>query len=102
MVTEERVANLETALTTFIEQSNRVVAANREDIAEIRAAVAKIRVSNARTDRQLLEMWRQAERERKQFNQRLAEISDSRGTSEKLYGIAMGDEVMEVVNLGQF
>ena len=86
MVTEERVANLETALTTFIEQSNRIMAAKREDVAEIRADVAEIRASNARTDRQLLEMGRQAERDReqaekdrKQFNPRLAEISVNLG-----------------------
>lgn len=50
-----------------------MIAAIHEDIAEIRA-------SNARTDRQLLEMPQQAEKDRKDFNKRLAEISDSMGT----------------------
>src|SRR3974377_2296526 len=91
MVTEERVVNLEQALTKFIEQSDRYI--------------AEIRASNARTDRQLLELQhqarrdrqqaeqdrqfdreqtekyrQQAEQERKDFNKRLAEISDSMGT----------------------
>src|SRR5260370_30303680 len=80
MVTEERVVNLEAVLANFIEQSNLIVAAIHEDVAEIRA-------SNARTARQLLEMQQQAERDRQQaekdrkdFNKRLAEISDSMGT----------------------
>jgi hypothetical protein len=108
MVTEERVVNLEATLAQFIEQTNLIVAAIHEDIAEIRASTAEIRASNARTDRQLLEMQQQAERERaqadkdrqqadkdrqqadkdrqqadkdrKDFNKRLAEISDSMGT----------------------
>lgn len=73
MITEERVTNLEKSLTRFIEQSSVILAAIHEDIAEIRA-------SNARTDRQLLEMQQQAEKERKDFNKRLAELSDSMGT----------------------
>ena len=94
MVTEERVINLEAALARFMEQSSMILAAIHEDIAEIRA-------SNARTDRQLLEMQQQAERgreqadrdrrqaekdrqqadrDRKDFNKRLAELSDSMGT----------------------
>jgi Holliday junction resolvase len=80
MVTEERVVNLEAAVANFIAQSNRIIAAIHEDVAEIRA-------SNARTDRQLLEMQQQAERDRQQadkdrkdFNKRMAEISDSMGT----------------------
>src|SRR5215831_14284295 len=98
MVTEERVVNLEATLAKFIEHSDRHIAAMHEDIAEIRA-------SNARTDRQLLELRQeaerdrhqaeldrqqaerdrqhdrqQAERDRKDFNKRLAEISDSMGT----------------------
>lgn len=107
MLTEERVDRLETALARFMEESARILAAIHEDIAEIRA-------SNARTDRQLLEMQRQAEkdrqradrqfdladkdrqllremqqradqrfeqaeRDRKDFNKRLAAISDSMG-----------------------
>ncbi|MCX8090908.1 MAG: hypothetical protein N3I86_08250 [Verrucomicrobiae bacterium] len=80
MLAEERIANVEAALAKFIEHSERMIAAIHEDIAEIRA-------SNARTDRQLLEMQQQAERDRQQaerdrkdFNKRLAEISDSMGT----------------------
>jgi hypothetical protein len=87
MIIEERVINLEAALAKFMEQSSVILAAIHEDIAEIRA-------SNARTDRQLLEMQQQAERgrqqaerdrqqaekDRKDFNKRLAELSESMGT----------------------
>ena len=73
MITEERVVNLEVTLARFIDQSIVILAAIHEDIAEIRA-------SNARTDRQLLEMQQQAEKDRKDFNKRMAEISDSMGT----------------------
>lgn len=79
MVTEERVINLEAAVARFVAQSNLMIAAMHEDVAEIRA-------SNARTDRQLLEMQQQAEKDRQQaekdrkdFNKRSAEISDSMG-----------------------
>jgi len=58
-VISERVDRLEEALAKFMEQTSLILAANREDIAEIRA-------SNARTDRQLLEMQRQAEKDRQQ------------------------------------
>jgi hypothetical protein len=120
---EERVVNLEATLERFIEQSNAImaairedIAANREDIAAsrehmaaIHAEFAEIRASNARTDLRLLQMQQQADRdrqqaekererdrqqaqkereqerlqaekERKDFNRRLAEISDSMGT----------------------
>jgi len=73
MVTEDRVVNLEATLARFIEHTDLVVAAIHEDIAEIRAG-------HARTDRQLLAMQQQADKERKDFNKRLAEISDSMGT----------------------
>lgn len=73
MVVEERVINLEAAVARFVEQSTLMMAAIHEDVAEIRA-------SNARTDRQLLEGQQRAERDRKDFNKRLAEISDSMGT----------------------
>ncbi len=101
MLIEERVINVEAALARFMEQTSMILAAIHEDIAEIRA-------SNARTDRQLLEMQQQAEKDRqradadrqradgdrqradgdrqqaekdrKDFNKRLAEISDSMGT----------------------
>ena len=50
MVTEDRVINLEATLVRFIEHTD--------------LAIAEIRASNARTDRQLLEMQRQADKER--------------------------------------
>ncbi len=72
MVTDERVINLEATLARFIEHSDQMI--------------ADIRASNARTDRQLLAMQQQAERDRQQadrdrkdFNKRLAEISNSMG-----------------------
>jgi hypothetical protein len=78
-VITERVDRLEEALAKFMEQTSMILAANREDVAEIRA-------SNARTDRQLLEMQQQAEKdreraekERKEFNRQLAGISDRLG-----------------------
>lgn len=80
MITEERISDLETALARFMEQSSVILAAIHEDIAEIRA-------SNARTDRRLLEIQQQAEKDRQQaekdrkdFNKRLAGLSDSMGT----------------------
>lgn len=101
MLIEERVNQVEAALARFMEQTSLILAAIHEDIAEIRA-------SNARTDRQLLELQQQAdqdrqradqdrqradqdrrqaeedrqraEKDRKDFNKRLAEISDSMGT----------------------
>ena len=73
MIAEERVVSLEAALSGFIEQSNRILAAIHEEIAEIRA-------SNARTDRQLLEIQQRTEKDRKDFNKRWAELSDSMGT----------------------
>jgi len=73
MIVEERVSQLEAALSRFMEQTSMIVAAIHEDIAEIRA-------SNARTDRKLLELQQQAEKDRKDFNKRLAELSDSMGT----------------------
>ncbi len=86
----ERVDRLELALASFVEHTERMVAAIHEDVAEIRA-------SNARTDRKLLEMQQQAEKDRQQaeksrqqdreqtekdrkdFNKRLAEIADAHG-----------------------
>ncbi len=98
MVTEERVINLERTLARFIEQTNLA-------IAEIRSSTAEIRSSNRRTDERLLELQHQADEERRQaaeerrradeerrradeewkqerrdFNKRLAELSDSMGT----------------------
>jgi hypothetical protein len=88
---EERVDRLELALTRFIDQTSVILAAIHEDVAEIR-------VSNARTDRQLLQIQQQADRdrqraektwqefnerydkERRDFNKRMGEISESMGT----------------------
>ena len=83
----ERVDRLDEALSKFMEQTSMMLASNHEDIAEMRA-------SNARTDRQLLEMQQQAakdreqadkdrqrgEKERKEFNRQLAGISDRLGS----------------------
>ena len=89
-VLTERVDRLELALASFVEHTERMVAAIHEDVAEIRA-------SNARTDRKLLELQQQAEKDRQQaeksrqqdreqtekdridFNKRLAEIADAHG-----------------------
>jgi hypothetical protein len=54
---EERVCSLEEVFQNFMLESSQAIAANREAIAEIRA-------SNARTDRQLLLMQQQADRDR--------------------------------------
>jgi ElaB/YqjD/DUF883 family membrane-anchored ribosome-binding protein len=86
MLIEERVGNLETALARFVEQTSLIVASIHEDVAELRA-------SHARTDRQLLSMQQQADQDRqelramreraeqelRQFNRRMAELSDSMG-----------------------
>jgi len=83
---EERVGKVEEALAFFMTETARLFAEMREDMAEIRA-------SNARTDRILLEMQQQAERDRQQaerdrqqaerdrrdFNRRLAETTDAQG-----------------------
>ena len=83
----ERVDRLDEALSKFMEQTSMMIASNHEDIAEVRA-------SNAQTDRQLLEMQQQAdkdreqiekdrqrgEKERKEFNRQLAGISDRLGS----------------------
>jgi uncharacterized membrane-anchored protein YhcB (DUF1043 family) len=90
---EERVGKVEEALAFFMTETARLFAEMREDIAEIRA-------SNARTDRMLLEMQQQAEKDRQQaekdrqqaekdrqqaekdrrdFNRRLAETTDAQG-----------------------
>ena len=55
----ERVDRLDEALSKFMEQTSMLMASNHEDIAEILA-------SNARTDRQLLEMQQQAAMDREQ------------------------------------
>ena len=54
---EERVESLEEVFRNFVRENSRIIAANNEAIAEIRA-------SNARTDRQLLAMQQQADRDR--------------------------------------
>jgi len=92
--TEERVDRLETVFTRFMERTEEALADIRASTAEIRASTAEIRASNLRTDALLLEMQRQAEadrrraeadrqkaeQDRKDFNKRLAELSDSMGT----------------------
>jgi hypothetical protein len=70
---EERVSQVESALARFMDQSAMVIASIREEIAEMRA-------SSARTERQLLELRQQSEKDRKDFNKRMAEISESMGT----------------------
>ena len=74
----ERVDRLEETLNRFIEQTSMMLAANREDIAEMRA-------SNARTDRLLLEMQQQAERDRQQADRdrRQAELDRQQGEKER-------------------
>jgi len=78
--TVERVDRLETVFASFMERTEE--------------ALADIRASNRRTDALLLEMQRQAEKDRQQadkdrqqaekdrkdFNKRMAELSDSMGT----------------------
>jgi len=66
MEIEERVISVEEALAKFIERSGEILAANREDIASIREGVAEIRASSARTDRQLLQLQQQADKDRAQ------------------------------------
>ena len=80
-VISERVDRLEEALTKFMEQTFMILAANHEDIAEIRA-------SNARTDRQLLEMQQQAEKDRQQAE---AERNRDRERAEKYFQQAEKD-----------
>ncbi len=76
MVTEDRVINLEATLARFIEHTDRAVAAIHEDIAEIRA-------SNARTDRQLLEIQQQAEKDRQQADRDRQQAEKDRQQAEK-------------------
>ena len=75
-VIAERVDRLEEALTKFMEQTTMILAATREDIAEIRA-------SNARTDRQLLEMQRQAEKDRQQAEKDRQQVEKDRQQAER-------------------
>jgi len=63
---EARIDRLEDSLASFIEESRRIRVENRE--------------RNARTDAQLLRMQEQAEKERRDFNRRMVELSDSMGT----------------------
>ena len=76
MVTEERVVNLEATLARFIEHSEQIVTAIHEDIAEIRA-------SNARTDRQLLLLQQQADKERQEREKERQEREKERQEREK-------------------
>ena len=72
----ERVDRLEETLNRFIEQTVVMLAANRQDIAEIRA-------SNARTDRMLLAMWQQAEKEREQADKDREQANKDREQANK-------------------
>ncbi len=112
----ERVDRLESVFASFMERTEEALAEIRASTAEIRASTAEIRASSLRTDAMLLEMqrqaerdrqqaererqqdreqaerkrqqdreqaersWEQAEKDRKDFNKRLAELSDSMGT----------------------
>ena len=76
MVTEDRVINLEATLARFIEHTDLIVAAIHEDIAEIRA-------SHARTDRQLLEMQQQADKERQQADKERQRADKDRQRADK-------------------
>jgi hypothetical protein len=69
MVTEDRVINLETALARFIEHTD--------------LAIAEIRASNARTDRQLLEMQQQADKERQQADKERQRADKDRQRADK-------------------
>jgi hypothetical protein len=102
---EERVSKVEEALAELARLQAEALADIRASMAGIRSSTADIRSSNARTDAALLAMQRQAEQDRQQagqdrrasaerfrqwderyekdrkdFNKRLAEISDSMGT----------------------
>ena len=74
---------MEEALARFIEQSNAIIAANREDIAAIHEEVAEIRASNARTDRQLLRMQQQADKDRQQAEKDRQQAEKDRQQAEK-------------------
>ncbi len=76
MVTEDRVINLEATLAKFIEHTDLVVAAIHEDIAEIRAG-------HARTDRQLLEMQQQADKDRQQADKDRQQADKDRQQADK-------------------
>ena len=65
MIVEERVTNLEEVLAQYLRAQEHML--------------ADIQASNARTDARLLELQEQAERDRRAFNKRMAEISDSMG-----------------------
>jgi hypothetical protein len=56
---EDRVETLEEVFAQFMRETSQILAANRENIAEIRA-------SNARTDHQLLIMQQRADKDRQQ------------------------------------
>lgn len=61
---EERVEDLHAILADFMRDSQRIMLASQQQIAAIREEVAAIRLSNARTDRILLEMRQESDRER--------------------------------------
>ncbi|MBE7503861.1 MAG: hypothetical protein HS113_26960 [Verrucomicrobiales bacterium] len=65
--TDERVDRLEVVFAQFMERTE-------EALADIRASTAEIRASNLRTDALLLEMQRQAEKDREQAEKARAEM----------------------------
>lgn len=65
--TDERVDRLEAVFAQFMERTE-------EALADIRASTAEIRASNLRTDALLLEMQRQAEKDREQAEKARAEM----------------------------
>jgi DNA mismatch repair ATPase MutL len=69
MVTEDRVINLEATLARFIEHTD--------------LAIAEIRSGHARTDRQLLEMQQQADKERQQAEKNRQQEEKNRQQAEK-------------------
>jgi hypothetical protein len=73
---EERVGKVEEALAFFMTETARLFAEMREDIAEIRA-------SNARTDRMLLEMQQQAEKDRQQAEKDRQQAEKDRQQAER-------------------
>jgi hypothetical protein len=65
--TEERVDRLETVFARFMERTE-------EALADIRASTAEIRASNLRTDALLLDMQRQADRDRRKAEEDFRKI----------------------------
>lgn len=73
---ERRVINLEETLADFIAESRRITAAIHEEIAEMR-------LSNARTDRILLELQQRADKERQQADKERQQADRDRQQADK-------------------